>query len=189
MVQKNDLSIWKLEGVALRGRRRMSAQDLGGGARLHRCNVQSGAITATERRVWRSRGLLAAVFSERSCIGMGGSRTAVAEVLRDPNELAYRPPRTSGGFRPSSLISASDYDLDPASSKPGYEVKPANQAASHQVACGGSGVLACPHTTAIHVERPYLSSCLTIDEQCANNFKNDLPSQGWRGIMPICILS
>src|ERR1700733_7805453 len=103
----------------------MSAQDLGGGARLHRCNVQSGAITATERRVWRSRGLLAAVFSERSCIGMGGSRTAVAEVLRDPNELAYRPPRTSGGFRPSSLISASDYDLDPASSKPGYEVKPA----------------------------------------------------------------
>ena len=89
---------------------------------LHRCNVQSGAITATKRRVWRSRGLLAAVFSERSCIGMGGSRTAVAEVLRDPNELAYLPPRTSGGFRPSSLISASDYDLDPASSKPGYEV-------------------------------------------------------------------
>jgi hypothetical protein len=118
----------------------MSAQGLGGGARLHRCNVQSGAVAATERRVWRSRGLLAAVFSERSCIGMGGSRTAVAEVLRDPNELANRPPRTSGRFRPSGLISASDYDLDPASSKPGYEVKPANQAASHQVACGGCGV-------------------------------------------------
>jgi len=99
-------------------------------------------------------------FSERSCIGMGGSRTAVAEVLRDPNELAYRPPRTSGGFRPSSLISASDYDLDPASSKLGYEVKPANQAASHQVACGGGGVLTCPHTTAIHVER----SCGTLHD-------------------------
>src|ERR1700722_20427564 len=110
----------------------MSAQGLCGGARLHRCNVQSGAITATKRRVWRSRGLLAAVFSERSCIGMGGSRTAVAEVLRDPNELAYRPPRTSGGFRPSSLISASDYDLDPASSKP-RAMKSAKQAASHQV--------------------------------------------------------
>ena len=118
-------------------------------------NFQSGAITATERRVWRSRGLLAAVFSERSCIGIGASRTAVAEVLRDPNELAYRPPRTSRGFRPSSLISASDYDLDPASSKPGYEVKPANQAAPHQVACGGGGVLTCPHTTAIHVERSF----------------------------------
>src|ERR1700720_3240902 len=99
----------------------MSAQGVGGGARLHRCKVQSGAITATERRVWRSRGLLAAVFSERSCIGMGGSRTAVAEVLRDSNELAYQPPRTSGGFRASTLISTSDYDLVLASSKPGSE--------------------------------------------------------------------
>ena len=53
-------------------------------ARLHRCDVQSGAIAATERRVWRSRGLLAAVFGERSLHRNGRSRTAVAEVLRDP---------------------------------------------------------------------------------------------------------
>ena len=37
---------------------------LRGCARLHRCNVQSGAIAATKRRVCRSRRLLAAVFGE-----------------------------------------------------------------------------------------------------------------------------
>ena len=42
----------------------LSAQGPAGCARLHRCNVQSGAVAAAERRVCRSRRLLAAVLGK-----------------------------------------------------------------------------------------------------------------------------
>src|SRR5262249_46499213 len=42
------------------------------------CDVQSGTVAAAKRHLWQSRRLLAAVFGERSCIGMGRSSPALA---------------------------------------------------------------------------------------------------------------
>jgi tetratricopeptide (TPR) repeat protein len=51
------------------------------------CDVQSCADAATNRRLCRSRRLLAAVFGWRSFIGMGGTGPTVTQILRDSSKF------------------------------------------------------------------------------------------------------
>jgi hypothetical protein len=51
-------------------------------------------------------------ISERSCIGMGGRGSAVAEIVRDPSELGRLFRGVSCGFGPGGLIILQECPLD-----------------------------------------------------------------------------